>query len=453
MQWLMAHMWTALLAAAVLGLLFGWAVRGLRLNGRLRKAEGERNIALGTLAEKDGELEALYAAGRSSEGAAAIASGANHDEELRRTLEEREQKLQSLTDELARSKAELSELREGKSGSSVTDVVTAATIGTAVAATAKEVSKAVTDEGRLDADLDENEASLQWRNRYLESRVRSLQEKVAELAQADPNSEAVDAGAEQIGETQISDVAAAKLKWQNDYLRQRVGYFEGLASSSMMPAAQIATLPEPEPVIVENRPPEAEGTSDQEVAKLRWRNRYLEGRLAYYEGDNGADIEQESGIAELAASTASLGASLTELDAPVAASDAVEDVIDTIVDEKVVASEPVDAPLDDEETLENEEGTHSSELETDQDDDVPAHRGERPLALEAPADGEGDDLTAIGGIGPKIQEVLNELGIFHYEQIASWSAQNVDWIDDHLAFEGRIEREQWVQQAAALSDT
>ena len=79
-------------------------------------------------------------------------------------------------------------------------------------------------------------------------------------------------------------------------------------------------------------------------------------------------------------------------------------------------------------------------------------RGVKPIALDGPVNGEGDDLTAIGGIGPKIQEVLNGFGIYHYDQIASWTPENVEWVDDHLAFEGRIEREQWVQQAEALSN-
>ena len=76
---------------------------------------------------------------------------------------------------------------------------------------------------------------------------------------------------------------------------------------------------------------------------------------------------------------------------------------------------------------------------------------ERPIALEKPVAGAPDDLTIIGGIGPKIQEVLNELGIFHYDQIAAWSPENISWIDNHLNFSGRIAREGWVEQAAILS--
>jgi predicted flap endonuclease-1-like 5' DNA nuclease len=61
-----------------------------------------------------------------------------------------------------------------------------------------------------------------------------------------------------------------------------------------------------------------------------------------------------------------------------------------------------------------------------------------------------DDLTLIGGIGPKIQDVLNSLGIFHFDQIADWKPENVAWVDEYLSFSGRIVREGWVEQAAVL---
>ena len=75
---------------------------------------------------------------------------------------------------------------------------------------------------------------------------------------------------------------------------------------------------------------------------------------------------------------------------------------------------------------------------------------ERPLSMPGPVEGHPDDLTLIGGIGPKIQVLLNELGIWHYDQIAAWSPENVAWVDEHLNFNGRIVREGWVEQAAVL---
>jgi NADH-quinone oxidoreductase subunit E len=78
-----------------------------------------------------------------------------------------------------------------------------------------------------------------------------------------------------------------------------------------------------------------------------------------------------------------------------------------------------------------------------------ANRGDRPLGVEPPR--EPDDLKLIAGIGPKIESVLNELGIFKFEQIAAWKKAERDWVDDYLNFSGRIERDQWVKQAKALA--
>ena len=75
--------------------------------------------------------------------------------------------------------------------------------------------------------------------------------------------------------------------------------------------------------------------------------------------------------------------------------------------------------------------------------------GIKPEFLDEPQ-GEKDDLKKISGIGPKLEEKLNHLGIFHYYQIAQFSSDNIIWVDDHLAFKGRIERDNWVGQAVIL---
>lgn len=63
-----------------------------------------------------------------------------------------------------------------------------------------------------------------------------------------------------------------------------------------------------------------------------------------------------------------------------------------------------------------------------------------------------DDLTKINGIGPKIQKKLNELGIYSYRQIAEFSPEDVETVSSSLkVFKGRIGRDNWIGQAAALS--
>lgn len=73
-----------------------------------------------------------------------------------------------------------------------------------------------------------------------------------------------------------------------------------------------------------------------------------------------------------------------------------------------------------------------------------------PKTLTVP-DGKPDDLTRIKGIGPKLSALLNEIGIYHFKQIADWSEPEALWVDDYLSFKGRVTREAWIKQARALS--
>ncbi|MDX8349540.1 NADH-quinone oxidoreductase subunit NuoE [Cognatiyoonia sp. IB215446] len=74
-----------------------------------------------------------------------------------------------------------------------------------------------------------------------------------------------------------------------------------------------------------------------------------------------------------------------------------------------------------------------------------------PETLSAPRDGGADDLKKITGVGPKLEGVLNELGIWHFDQIAQWGPAEISWVDSRLKFKGRIERDNWVAQATALA--
>lgn len=61
-----------------------------------------------------------------------------------------------------------------------------------------------------------------------------------------------------------------------------------------------------------------------------------------------------------------------------------------------------------------------------------------------------DDLKVISGIGPKLEKVLNGLGIWTYAQISGLSDTDVARLDEKLGFSGRIGRDGWVEQAKAL---
>jgi predicted flap endonuclease-1-like 5' DNA nuclease len=77
--------------------------------------------------------------------------------------------------------------------------------------------------------------------------------------------------------------------------------------------------------------------------------------------------------------------------------------------------------------------------------------GRRPLGLAGPRGGKADDLKLIRGIGRQNEGRLHGLGVWHFDQIAAWSADESLWVGSYLAFPGRIEREEWVSQAKVLA--
>lgn len=62
-----------------------------------------------------------------------------------------------------------------------------------------------------------------------------------------------------------------------------------------------------------------------------------------------------------------------------------------------------------------------------------------------------DDLKRIRGIGLLIEKRLNSMGYRTYEQVANWTAADVDRVSRALEIRGRIERENWVEQARILA--
>ena len=65
--------------------------------------------------------------------------------------------------------------------------------------------------------------------------------------------------------------------------------------------------------------------------------------------------------------------------------------------------------------------------------------------------GAHDDLKRIRGIGVLIENRLNGMGVTDYEQIANWTAADIERVSQSLDFKGRIERENWVEQARILA--
>ena len=81
-----------------------------------------------------------------------------------------------------------------------------------------------------------------------------------------------------------------------------------------------------------------------------------------------------------------------------------------------------------------------------------AVEAERPANLLTEArGGQADDLKRISGVGPKLEGLLNQNGVFHFDQIAAWNDAEIAYMDDQLSFKGRIARDNWIEQAAGFA--
>jgi NADH-quinone oxidoreductase subunit E len=75
----------------------------------------------------------------------------------------------------------------------------------------------------------------------------------------------------------------------------------------------------------------------------------------------------------------------------------------------------------------------------------------KPPVLAAARNGAPDDLTLIEGVSLLQQSALYALGVFHFDQIAAWTPDHVAWIERYFRLDGRIEEEEWVEQAGELA--
>lgn len=87
-------------------------------------------------------------------------------------------------------------------------------------------------------------------------------------------------------------------------------------------------------------------------------------------------------------------------------------------------------------------------------DAAPARRGKpgEPERLSAPRGGAADDLKLIWGVGAGLEKKLNDLGFWHFDQIANWSSADEAWAIDELGNAGsRIVRDKWIEQCKKLA--
>jgi NADH-quinone oxidoreductase subunit E len=76
----------------------------------------------------------------------------------------------------------------------------------------------------------------------------------------------------------------------------------------------------------------------------------------------------------------------------------------------------------------------------------------QPELLKQPRGGVGDDLSLIKGVASKMVEKLNAIGIWHFDQIAKWTPEDIAWFEGQLeGFKGRVARDKWIEQAQKLA--
>ena len=77
-------------------------------------------------------------------------------------------------------------------------------------------------------------------------------------------------------------------------------------------------------------------------------------------------------------------------------------------------------------------------------------KADAPQAVAAPVGGKADDISLIGGVGPKMEAGLIELGYTTFASIAAWTPADVEKVEAHLKQKGRVGRAEWIEQAQGL---
>lgn len=489
MVWLLAKMWIALGLAAFFGLLLGWGVRSLGLKGHARDAIVARDVALTELEQSRLEIDQLYAAQSRGKDAASEAG----DETLRAELETREAKLASLTEELTVSQKQLQDLQAKAavspgatvSGTPLPSVAPSERLDAglsqadaqlewrnrylqsrvrtleaqAMANEAEEAPELVVDTAALEAKeaelvaanarADEAEAAIETLQANLETEKEGAVEKALAASAAAASVGAALTGLARGADQPEPTPEADKQAWQNTYLRQRLAYMEVNPPTERTAKPPVAEAPVEAPILAEVEPPTPQepvqavepGDLEQELARLRWRNRYLEGRLAYIDGD-----------------VPKSAAELTDAEAAATAEQAQEDTQDVEELRETAESQDMEETRDAEEPRDAEAQEDAAEPPIRDAGAVDAFlatiesNGQlvKPAMIPAPDDG-GDELRQIDGISEQTELTLNTIGIWRFEQISQWSSANVAWVNKHLDAASRVEDEAWLAQAVALN--
>jgi len=182
-----------------------------------------------------------------------------------------------------------------------------------------------------------------------------------------------------------------------------------------------------------------------------------EALLSTEEASDDAEASPEKTDEENTSAAQGLLSTETEATASIAkqAVAVVESDQDNAPDEAAASSSDDDQKADtaaDDASGEEESGDTTGNEENDVLETEPAEEDRPETLLSAPeADHPKDDLKRIKGIGVKIEALLNEIGVYYFEQIAAWTEKEAAWIDHKVSFPGRALRDDWIGQAKLLA--
>ena len=225
-----------------------------------------------------------------------------------------------------------------------------------------------------------------------------------------------------------------------------------------------------------------EGESvDEDVAALKWRNKYLEARVLFFEGrDTGGSVEtppmpeqmttaklvQEIESAPVAfVSAASEPAKLGRKKTVVVPAPKLDPMVELVTEQEAVAAPivkkrkvkavaPTPPPPPPPEPISNQNFTPSplAGLSAEALEEAIALAGAGKAAPRSRRRANPDELLLIDGVGPKNKAWLNDQGIYYFYQIATMNIDQVAWLSKNLpTFGARVYRENWVAQCTKLA--
>ncbi|MGQ0533831.1 MAG: hypothetical protein ACT4OF_14250 [Caulobacteraceae bacterium] len=381
-----------LLTAAFAGLA-GWAFAAERAAAGEEKRQRERDNLLRDLVRFSGDgAEALAPEGDGDSAQRLVGLRDARIAELERSLET----ARARADELAGELAEL-QRRDQLNNPDIAELAR-------LRAAEKERARTVDAEAE---QVEDQSAGLQtWRLRYFEQRVKYL-EKQARAAGVAPVMDT---------EPRPAPEAAPIQDWAAR---------EASARASFLEAELRAMRHSPQPIAAAPREPFA---ADADVDMLlRWRMLYLERRVTHLQGGSASQIVAPV-MAEAAPDPDRWKWRARYLEARVRHLEQrpVQAVAPSTVEEPPAVAPELPRP-------------------------VTPNRRSKPPVLANARNGAPDDLTLIEGVSLLQQTTLHALGVFHFDQIAAWTEEHVAWVDQYLRLQGRIEEEEWVEQAADLA--